>query len=129
MDDEDVVVAIDDEAGEGVGFRPDEALGCGRDGSEFFSVFDGFADGGGEEAAVEGLEVGRIAAEDDSRLIVIDAGAEELATGIVGSEVISVFDVAFDAVDFVLEDPWVAVVDAVGASAAKDDFWEGGGGW
>lgn len=123
LDDEEVAVAVDDEAGEAVGFAPDDAAEIEVDAGGFADG-DGALDAAGEEVEVEILASVGEEAGGDLGLGIVDGTAEGLAADVLKMDDIAGLGIAEALLDFSGVDPEVAVEEA---GAGLDG--EGGHGW
>ncbi len=118
LEDEGGAVLVDDEAGEVVGIRPDEAAkGAGLTGGH--APGDSGGEGAVEEGAVEGDGLAGVAAPGDGGGGAAEAGAEGVAAGVVqdGGQAMGV---GRDGVaELALKDPGVALEDAGGGAGAE----------
>jgi len=111
LQDEVVEVAVDDDAGQAVGFAPDEAAEAGIDG-EALAEGGGLVEAAEEELAVEGLAAAGEAAGDDLGGGVVDGGAEEAVPSVLERDDFAGLGVSEGLEDFAGVDPLVAVKDA-----------------
>lgn len=102
--DEEVFVLVYDEAGEVIGFAPDEAA----DGFCGVAVVDGGGEGAAEVGGIEGFVVQGVTAPADFGLAVVEAAAEEAAFGVAEGDAGAVLLCGEGGLDFVCVGPGVA---------------------
>lgn len=119
LEDKDIVVAVDDKAGQLIRFGPDEATGGGR--SDISAKGESVIETPAEKSLIERNRLPGITAGDDLGTGIVDGAAELLALGGADFDRAAVFGLAFDMGNFTRKNPGMAGENAMADALVEDE--------
>ncbi len=118
---ENIVVLVHDESRQLVGLGPDESARCTQHGSDpRKAIGERGVETLTQQGLIQGGHAGRVATGNDLRVAVIKGAAEELALDRTDLDGASIFNVAFDALDFARENPGMPGENSVANTFVQD---------